>query len=116
MQNVTALKFVEGVEVDDDGKYSAQLESRATFTQVVELVRKGLSYIQVSEVVGRYIAASTYRSVSRVLAGNYMRLITASGSTALAQRCGLLGVMLLLQMRRRRFTAHVIFLFAPVLS
>jgi hypothetical protein len=93
---IKALQLVDGCgnadadhSDDDRGEggvgphYAATISSRATFLQVVELVKSGLSYRQVAEVMSLYraifsIVHSTRRPMTRQLAAQYVRIFAAS--------------------------------------
>jgi hypothetical protein len=62
--------------------------SRATFFQLVELAKDGLSYMQVADVMSLYreifaIVRSTHKPMTRQLAAQYVRIVAASGLESL---------------------------------
>lgn len=84
VRSVPALTFATAATADDVNQFRAQLESKATYLQVIELARDGLSYVQISSVMSGYrstfsIVASTHNAVTRHAAGKYIRLVDAIG-------------------------------------
>jgi hypothetical protein len=79
----------EGTGDEDPQVYVADLGSEATFLHVVELVKAGLAYWQVSEVVALTRskisgARSLFRPVTRQTASTYTQLIAVVGLDALS--------------------------------
>jgi hypothetical protein len=98
--DVPAVRSVSILEMDSSDSeedsinqgwrgYIADLGSEATFLHLVELVKAGLSYRQVSEVVAPARskisgACSLFKPVTRQTASTYTRLIAAVGFDALS--------------------------------